>query len=190
MKSKITKEPQSNKISIVKNKEIIIYQNGEEFKYFKQFEIKELNEDKLYILDFLLKKYSLYEVPPSSSKLNENDFEFKSNDDIFKKKENKKKGNFSQTKKYDNSNNYYEEEEDRKTEPKLKEFFKDLEDENIIEEVFKDTGREETSETKKLKKVIKTTEEVKMPAQRKNKNMNYHYEEQNVDRRKSRRRRK
>ena len=181
MKSKITKEPQSNKISIVKNKEIIIYQNGEEFKRFKQSETKELNEDELYILDFLLKKYSLYEIPPRSSKLNENDFEFESNDEIFKKRENKKKGDFSQTKKYDNSNNYYEEEEDRKTEPKLKEFFKDIEDENNGDENLKDTGREEMSETKKLKKGIRTTEDVKVPIQRKNKNMNYHYEEENVD---------
>ena len=70
MKSKIKKESQSNKISIVKNKEIIIYQSGEEFKCFKQSETKELKEDELYILDFLLKKYSLYEVPPRSSKLN------------------------------------------------------------------------------------------------------------------------
>ena len=172
---------QANKISIVKNKEIIIYQNGEEFKRFKQSETKELNEDELYILDFLLKKYSLYEIPPRSSKLNENDFEFESNDELFKKRENKKKGDFSQTKKYDNSNNYYEEEEDRKTEPKLKEFFKDIEDENNGDENLKDTGREEMSETKKLKKGIRTTEDVKVPIQRKNKNMNYHYEKQNVD---------
>ena len=45
---------QANKISIVKNKEIIIYQNGEEYKRFRQSETKELNEDELYILDFLL----------------------------------------------------------------------------------------------------------------------------------------
>ena len=158
---------QANKITIVKNKEIIIYQNGEEYKHFKQSETKELNEDELYILDFLLKKYSLYEVPPKSSKLNENDFIFESTDDIFKKRQGK-----SQTQ-------FLEEEEDRKTEPKLKEFFNDIEDENG--EDLEDMGREEITETKKMKKGKITTEDVKVPIQKKSKNSNYQYEEENVD---------
>ena len=146
---------QANKISIVKNKEIIIYQNDEEYKRFKQSETKELNEDELYILDFLLKKYSLYEIPPKSSKLNENDFEFESTDEIFKKKQGK-----SQTQ-------FFEEEEDRKREPKLKEFFNDIEDENGDE--LENMGREEIIETKKIKKGKVTTEDVKVPIKKKTK---------------------
>ena len=160
-------DQQTNKITIVKNKEIIIYQNGEEYKRFKQSETKELNEDELYILDFLLKKYSLYEVPPKSSKLNENDFIFESTDDIFKKRQGK-----SQTQ-------FLEEDEDRRTEPKLKEFFNDIEDEN--EEDLEDIGREEITETKKMKKEKITTEDVKVPIQKKIKNSNYQYEEENAD---------
>ena len=166
---KKTQGQQTNKISIVKNKEIIIYQNGEEFKRFKQSETKDLNEDELYILDFLLKKYSLYEVPSKSSKLeNDNDFDFESTDEIFKKKQGKNQ-----------TQNFFEEDEDRKTEPKLKEFFNDIEDENGEEN--EDMGREDLTQTKKLKKEIRTTEDVKVPIQKKNKNMNYRYEEENVD---------
>lgn len=159
---------QNNKIQIVKNKEIIIYQNGEEFKHFKQSETKELNENEMYILDFLINKYSLYEVPPRSSKLEENDFDFESTDEIFKK---------SSIKKNDASNTPYEE-EGRKTEPQLKEFFKDVEEENG-EEGNENMGKEKITQTKKLKTNIKTTEDVKVPIKRKNKN--YHYEEQNFD---------
>ena len=166
---KKTQGQQTNKITIVKNKEIIIYQNGEEFKRFKQSETKDLNEDELYILDFLLKKYSLYEVPSKSSKLeNDNDFDFESTDEIFKKKQGKNQ-----------TQNFFEEDEDRKTEPKLKEFFNDIEDENGEEN--EDMGREDLTQTKKLKKEIRTTEDVKVPIQKKNKNMNYRYEEENVD---------
>ena len=172
---------QSNKITIVKNKEIIVYQNGEEFKRFKQSETKELNEDEMYILDFILKKYSIYEIPKKSSKIvKENDFEFESTDDFFKKKQDKKENSHSQ--KLENTNNFYDEEDSRKTEPKLKEYFKDLENENI-EKDYEDLGRDEIIETKKLKKGIKTIEELKVPIQKKNKNINinYHYEEENVD---------
>ena len=156
---------QSNKITIVKNKEIIVYQNGEEFKRFKQSETKELNEDEMYILDFILKKYSIYEIPKKSSKIvKENDFEFESTEDFFKKKQDKKENSHSQ--KLENTNNFYDEEDSRKTEPKLKEYFKDLENENI-EKDYEDLGRDEIIETKKLKKGIKTIEELKVPIQKK-----------------------
>ena len=178
MRQSKNKSQQANKISIVKNKEIIIYQNGEEFKRFRQSETKDLNEDEMYILDFLLKKYSLYEVAPKNSKLDNTDFEFESTDDFF----NKKKVKSSQT-----PNNFFESEEERKTEPKLKEFFKDIEvDEENGEEGYED-GREEVIETKKYKKGIRTTEDVKVPIQKKNQNQNqnkianYNYEEENVD---------
>ena len=180
MKQSKNKSQQTNKISIVKNKEIIIYQNGEEFKRFKQSETKDLNEDEMYILDFLLKKYSLYEVAPKNSKLDYTDFEFESADDFF----NKKKGKSSQT-----PNNLFESEEERKTEPKLKEFFKDIEvDEENGEEGY-EGGKEEIIETKKYKKGIRTTEDVKVPIQKKNQKQiqnqnkiaNYNYEEENID---------
>ena len=179
MKSLQKKPNQANKITIVKNKEIIIYHNGEEFKRFKQSETKELNDDEMYILDFLLKKYSIYEIPKKYSKIvKENDFEFESTDDFFKKKQDKKTEN-SQTQ---NTNNFYDEEEDKKTEPKLKEYFKDIDDEKI-EKDFEDLRKDDITETKKLKKGIKTIEEIKVPIQKKNKNknINYRYEEENVD---------
>ena len=52
----------TKKICIVKNKIIIIYQNSYKYKFFKLYETTELNEDELYILDFLLKIYLLYEI--------------------------------------------------------------------------------------------------------------------------------
>ena len=127
-----SKSNQIDKIQIFKNKEIVIYKNGEEFKHFRQSEEKELKEDEMYILDFLLKKYSGFEVPPRFSKI-ENEFEFESTEDFFKKRQGKK-------------NNEISEEESKKTEPKLKEFFKDIdiEDENG-EEVEDDIGREEVT---------------------------------------------
>lgn len=161
-----SKPNQIDKIQIFKNKEIVIYKNGEEFKRFRQSEEKELNEDEMYILDFLLKKYSGFEVPPRFSKI-ENEFEFESTEDFFKKRQGKK-------------NNEISEEESKKTEPKLKEFFKDIEDENG-EEVEDDIGREEITEIKKLKKGIKIQEDQKVPIKKKNKEMNYHYEEENID---------
>ena len=163
-----SKSNQIDKIQIFKNKEIVIYKNGEEFKHFRQSEEKELKEDEMYILDFLLKKYSGFEVPPRFSKI-ENEFEFESTEDFFKKRQGKK-------------NNEISEEESKKTEPKLKEFFKDIdiEDENG-EEVEDDIGREEVTEIKKLKKGIKIKEDQKVPIKKKNKEMNYHYEEENID---------
>ena len=147
-----SKPNQIDKIQIFKNKEIVIYKNGEEFKRFRQSEEKELNEDEMYILDFLLKKYSGFEVPPRFSKI-ENEFEFESTEDFFKKRQGKK-------------NNEISEEESKKTEPKLKEFFKDIEDENG-EEVEDDIGREEITEIKKLKKGIKIQEDQKVPIKKK-----------------------
>ena len=162
MKQSKNKSQQTSQISIVKNKEIIIYQNGEEFKRFRQSETKDLNEDEMYILDFLLKKYSLYEVAPKKSKLENSDFEFESADDFFNKKKIKKNAEFSQT-----PNNLFESEEERKTEPKLKEFFKDIDvDEENGDEGYED-GREEVIETKKYKKGIRTTEDIKVPIQKK-----------------------
>ena len=147
-----SKPNQIDKIQIFKNKEIVIYKNGEEFKRFRQSEEKELNEDEMYILDFLLKKYSGFEVPPRFSKI-ENEFEFESTEDFFKKRQGKK-------------NNEISEEESKKTEPKLKEFFKDIEDENG-EEAEDDIGREEVTEIKKLKKGIKIQEDQKVPIKKK-----------------------
>ena len=171
---------QTNKIQIVKNKEIIIYQNGEEFKRFKQSETKDLKENEMYILDFLINKYSLYEIPRKSSKLEENDFDFESTDEFFKKG-NSRKNETSFTQKIENSNNFNDEEENRKTEPKLREFFKDVEQEENGEKEYEKTGKEKIIEEKKLRKNIKTTEDIKVPIQKKNRNINYQYEQENLD---------
>ena len=171
---------QANKIQIVKNKEIIIYQNGEEFKRFKQSETKDLKENEMYILDFLINKYSLYEIPRRSSKLEENDFDFESTDEFFKKG-NSRKNETSFTQKIENSNNFNDEEENRKTEPKLREFFKDVEQEENGGEEYEKTGKEKIIEEKKLRKNIKTTQDIKVPIQNKNRNMNYQYEQENLD---------
>ena len=171
---------QANKIQIVKNKEIIIYQNGEEFKRFKQSETKDLKENEMYILDFLINKYSLYEIPRKSSKLEENDFDFESTDEFFKKG-NSRKNETSFTQKIENSNNFNDEEENRKTEPKLREFFKDVEQEENGGEEYEKTGKEKIIEEKKLRKNIKTTQDIKVPIQNKNRNMNYQYEQENLD---------
>lgn len=151
-----------DKYEILKNKEIIIYKNGEEFKRFKQSESKEINEDELYILDFLLKKYSEFEVPLRFSKIEkEKDFEFESAEDFYKKRQGRNTMEIS-------------EDEDRRTEPKLKEYFKDIEE-------VDDLGKEGMTEIKKLKKGIITKEDQKVPIKRKNKELNYHYEVENVD---------
>ena len=156
------KPKQVDKYEILKNKEIIIYKNGEEFKHFRQSETKELNEDELCILDYLLKKYSEFEVPLHFSKIEkENDFEFESTEDFFKKKQEKRPIEIS-------------EEEDRKTEPKLKEYFKDIED-------FGDISKKGTTEIKKLRKAIVTKEDQKVPIKRKKQELSYQYEVENVD---------
>jgi len=161
---------QPNKIQIVKNKDIIIYKNGEEFKRFRQTETKELKENEMYILDFILKKYSSFEMTPRNSKLenimNELELESNDNEDFFKKRKSK---------------NMSEEDEDRKTEPKLREFFKDVEEEKIEEDLEKEMGKEEMLEKKKIRKGKKTIEEIKVPIKRSNNNANYHYEEENVN---------
>ena len=68
-------------------------------------------------------------------------------------------------------------EEEDKTEPQLKEFFKDLEDGDWS---LEQDGIETLTENKKLKKGIKTIEEQKFPIQnnynRKNQNTNNYYE--------------
>ena len=123
----------------------------------------------MYILDFIINKYSLYEVPTRSSKLEENDFDFESTDEIFKK---------SSIRKNDASNTPYE--EGRKTEPQLKEFFKDVEDGEWS--MDQEQGIETTTEQKKLKKGTKITEEQKFPIQNYNnkKYSNNYNKEENV----------
>lgn len=155
-----------NKFKVVKNKEIIIYKNGEEYKHFIQSDSKELNEDELFVLDYLLKKYSRFEVPLRNSKLtNEYDYMDYSG---------RKNYEISQTQ------NFFEEEEDKKTEPKLREFFEDIEDENNQDN--EDMVREQVTEIKKLRKGTKTTEEQKVPIQKnRNNNINYRYEDRKID---------
>lgn len=158
----------TNKIKIVKNKEIIIYKNGEEFKHFKQSETKDLSDNELYMLDYLLKKYSGYEVPPRTSYGNESDMKYSGRRNV----------EITQTQKLENTNDFFGEDDDRKTEPKLREFFEDIENEN--QEGIDEMVKEEVTEVKKLKKGTKTTEEQKIPIQNRN-NVNYHYEEENID---------
>lgn len=170
MRTTQRKSNPTNKITIVKNKEIIIYKNGEEFKHFKQSETKDLTDNEMFILDYLLKKYSGYEVPNRSS--NENDSQLK-----FSGRRNVE---ISQTQKLENTNDFFGEDDDKKTEPKLREFFEDIENED--QEGMDEMVKEEVTEIKKLKKGTKTTEEQKVPIQNRNKNnVNYHYEEQIVD---------
>ncbi len=52
----------NDKIEIVTNKEIIIYKNDELFKHFNLSKSKILKSDELYILDYLQKKYKVYEL--------------------------------------------------------------------------------------------------------------------------------
>ena len=66
-----------NQIKIIKNKEIIIYKNGKKFKHFKRTEKKKLNENEMYILDYLLNKYMGNEVNIES----DNSKNYESNDD-------------------------------------------------------------------------------------------------------------
>lgn len=168
MRTTQRKSNPTNKIQIVKNKEIIIYKNGEEFKHFKQSETKDLTDNEMFILDYLLKKYSGYEVPHRSSNENESEMKYSGRKNI----------EINQTQKYENTNDFFGEDDDRRTEPKLREFFEDIEDEN--QEGIDEMAKEEVTEIKKLKKGTKITEEQKVPIQNKN-NVNYHYEEQNID---------
>ena len=168
MRTTQRKSNPANKIKIVKNKEIIIYKNGEEFKHFKQTETKDLSDNDMFILDYLLKKYSGYEVPHRSS--NENDSQLKYLG--------RKNVEIAQTQKLENANDFFGEDDDKKTEPKLREFFEDIdnEDQEGVDEMVK----EEVTEIKKLKKGTTTTEEQKVPIQNNN-NVNYHYEEENIN---------
>ena len=168
MRTTQRKSNPTNKIKIVKNKEIIIYKNGEEFKHFRQSETKDLTDNEMFILDYLLKKYSGYEVPSRTP--NENDSQL-----IYSGRRNIE---ISQTQKLENTNDFFGEDDDKKTEPKLREFFEDIE--NGDQEGMDEMVKEEVTEIKKLKKGTKTTEEQKVPIQNKN-NVNYHYEEEIVD---------
>ena len=168
MRTTQRKSNPTNKIKIVKNKEIIIYKNGEEFKHFKQSETKDLSDNEMFILDYLLKKYSGYEVPFRSS--NENDSQLKYSG--------RRNVEISQTQKLENTNEFFGEDDDKKTEPKLREFFEDIENED--QEGMDEMVKEEVTEVKKLKKGTKTLEEQKVPIQNRN-NVNYHYEEENVN---------
>ena len=168
MRTTQRKSNPANKIKIVKNKEIIIYKNGEEFKHFKQTETKDLSDNDMFILDYLLKKYSGYEVPSRTPNENDSQLKYSGRRNI----------EISQTQKLENTNDFFGEDDDKKTEPKLREFFEDIE--NGDQEGMDEMVKEEVTEIKKLKKGTKTTEEQKVPIQNKN-NVNYHYEEEIVD---------
>lgn len=80
---------QRSLVKIVKNKEILIYKNGKKYKRFKHSETKNLNENEMYILDYLLNKYMGYEVDLESGSENDanidnndNNFELNSNDEL------------------------------------------------------------------------------------------------------------
>ena len=83
---------QRNQIKIVKNKEILIYKNGKKYKHFRRTETKKLNENEIYILDYLLNKYMGNEVESDNSENYENnynneyEFELNSNEDFSKSK--------------------------------------------------------------------------------------------------------
>ena len=83
---------QRNQIKIVKNKEILIYKNGKKYKHFRRTETKKLNENEMYILDYLLNKYMGNEVESDNSENyeyndnNEYEFELNSNEDFSKSK--------------------------------------------------------------------------------------------------------
>ena len=83
---------QRNQIKIVKNKEILIYKNGKKYKHFRRTETKKLNENEMYILDYLLNKYMGNEVESDNSENYENnynneyEFELNSNEDFSKSK--------------------------------------------------------------------------------------------------------
>ena len=85
MKSPLTKS-QKGKIEIVKNKEIIVYKNGKEFKRFKSSETEEYADDQLDLVDSLIKKYSgLEEGSPSKKQLTEEEQnELFQNDEFFR----------------------------------------------------------------------------------------------------------
>ena len=129
-----------NKIHIVKNKEIIIYTNGEESNRYHYSEIVEIpSKESETAISHIKKKYSNFEVENRHTKLDQN----KKEKDFF--------------------------EEEDKTDPKLKEFFKDVEDEDWSNE----GGIETVIENKKYKKGIKTIEEKKFPIKNNYNGKNY-----------------
>lgn len=162
----LRRSKQTNKIHIVKNKEIIIYTNGQEAHRYHYTEVNEIPEEESNnAINKIQKKYGNFEVQNRHSKFDPNklDFEFESVDDIFEKKR--------------KSNEFLEDED--KTEPQLKEFFQDIENGDWSQGGEGDTIRD--TEIKKLKKGTKTTEDIKVPIQRKNKIPNYNYREENVN---------
>ena len=58
---------------ILKNKEIIIYKNGKKYKHFKKSETKNLQQNEIYILEYLLNKYMDYEVDIDSQQSENNE---------------------------------------------------------------------------------------------------------------------
>ena len=129
------------------------------------------------VTDHIHQKYSNFEVENRHTKFDPQkmDDELESIDEIFQK--NKKSGG-----KVSNNNNEENEffEEEDKTEPQLKEFFKDVEDGEWS--MDQEQGIETTTEQKKLKKGTKITEEQKFPIQNYNnkKYSNNYYKEENV----------
>ena len=134
-----------NKTHIVKNKEIIIYKNGEESNRYHYSEVVEIPTlESKQAIEHIQKKYLNFEVENRHSKFDPQklDSEFESNDELFQK-------NQRSSGKITNQNNIENEffEEEDKTEPQLKEFFKDVEDEDLSLE--QGDGIETLTETKK-----------------------------------------
>ena len=157
---------QPNKIHIVKNKEIIIYTNGEESHRYHYSEVSEIpDEESFNAINKIQKKYENFEVENRHTKFNPQkiDFEFESSDEMFQKKR--------------RSDPFLEDED--KTEPQLKEFFQDIENGDWSQGGEGETVRD--TEIKKLKKDTKITEEQKVPIQRNNKMPNFNYREENID---------
>ena len=103
MKQSRISKSKPGKIEIVKNKEIIIYKDGKEFKRFNFTESEEYTEDQLYLVDRLIKNYSGLETGTPSKKqlteeeqrqLFENDEFFR---DSFNESKTKSKFNVSNT---------------------------------------------------------------------------------------------
>ena len=168
-----------SKIHVVKNKEIIIFKNGEESHRYHCCEVNEIPpEESEKVSKHIHQKYSKFEIENKHTKFDPNkiDYELESTDEIL----NKRKSSGKITNRNNMENEFLEEED--KTEPQLKEFFKDLEDGDWS---LEQDGIETLTENKKLKKGIKTIEEQKFPIQnnynRKNQNTNNYYKEEKVN---------
>ena len=167
-----------NKIHIVKNKEIIIYTNGEESNRYHYSEIVEIpSEEASSALEQIQKKYSNFEVENRNTKFDPQklDSELESYEGISQKYR-KSTGKISN--KNNTENDFFEEED--KTEPHLKEFFKDVEDGDWSLE--QEGGIATLTEAKKMKKGLKTIEEQKFPIQNNynSKNLNNNIKEEYV----------